>query len=256
MATVFLLGCTTAQTSTTASSDTQDATGILERIRQDVGNYEYIADQWRGVIGPKTIDPAMPEPPFASVCPTANYDFDITKVELTLQVTAQNTATGDVGLKIPFGGATLGPDVNGSSAKTQTKTIVLDRIPANDPSQLIKFHNGPDYQNLTSNHQTFLRTQATTNVTAARVFPITDTIIGLRKSLLAASGKLPCFDSAMGEVADNSVKFDFEVDKSIDPTLGFDFLIVSAKADDKLERKVENTLVVTIAPHSVKASKK
>jgi hypothetical protein len=254
LAVAVLTGCTTPQTSSNTTPETQDVTGILERIRQDVGNYEYIADQWRGTIKPKIADPAIPPAPFTSVCPIINYDFDITKIELSLQVTAENTASGDVGLKVPVGGATLGPDINGSRAQTQTKTIVFDRIPTDDPSQLVKFHDGPDYQNLTVHHKAFLSSQQQTSPGATRVFPITDTIIGLRKSLLAAAGKYPCFDIDLDKSTGDSIKLDFEVDKSIDPTLGFDFLIVTAKVDNKIESKLDNTLTITIAPHSTAAS--
>jgi hypothetical protein len=240
---------------------TQDVTGILERIRQDVGHYELQAAGWRGIIGPKTADPAMPPPPFAIACPKSlvNYDFDVTKIELALEVVATNTATADVvGLKVPIGGASLGLDLNGSIAKTQTKTIVLDRIPTNDLSELRKYRDGQDYANLTRRHQAFLSSHSPSVGENAPppVFPISDMIIGLRKSLLEASGKLPCFDTANGEAVGHSIKFEFEVDKAVDPTLGFTFLIVTAKADDKIQNQVNNTITITVAPHAKPGAKK
>lgn len=237
---------------------TQNVTGILERIRQDVGHYELQAAGWRGIFGPKTADPARPHVAIACPKSLANYDFDVTKIELTLEVVAANTATDDVGLKIPIGGGSLGPDLNGSVAKTQTKTIVLDSIPTNDLSELTKYRNGPDYANLTKRHQAFLSSHSPSVGEKAppSVFPISDTIIGLRKSLLEASGKPPCFDTANGEAVGNSIKFEFEVDKAVDPTLGFTFLIVTAKADDKIQNQVNNTITITVAPHSKPGAKK
>ena len=71
----------------------------------------------------------MPPPPFEVACPAsiANYDFDVIKIELTLQAIAANTVSGDAGLKVPIIDASLGPDFNGSRAHTRTTTIILDR---------------------------------------------------------------------------------------------------------------------------------
>jgi hypothetical protein len=242
------------QTAPSQPAKTQDLTGVLERVRQDVGHYELQAARWRGLITPKIADPAMPPPPFLAACPAslANYDFDITKIELTLQVVAENTVTADVGLKIPIGGASIGPDVNGDASRTMTKTIVLDRIPSNNLAELAKYRGSEDYANLTTKHQAFLMSHASAagEKPSAPVFPISDTIMALRKSLLAASSKLPCFDTAKGDGVGNTIKFDFQVDTAVDPTIGFSFLVVSAKADDKTQSKTENTIAITIAPHA------
>jgi hypothetical protein len=242
--------CSAAAATAPANPDTsQDATGIFERIRQDVGYYALQAAQWRGVIAPKIPDPAMPPAPFKIACPKslANYDFDITKVEVSLQVVAGNTATADGGLKIPITPATL--DLNDSRAQTQTRTIILDRIPSNDPAELVQFRNGPDYANLTTGHQAFLAANPPATATHPPVLPISNTIIGLRNSLVASAGKVPCFDIAQDKSVSDTIKFDFEVDKSADPTIGFTLLIVTAKADDKIQNKIENTITITIAPH-------
>jgi hypothetical protein len=238
-------------TAPATAANTQDATGVFERIRQDVGYYQLQAAQWRGVIDPKIPDPAMPAAPFDIACPKslANYDFDITKVEISLQVVAGNTATADAGLNVPIGGAGLAADLNASVARTQTKTITLDRIPSNDPTELARFRDGPDYTNLTTGLQDFPA------LNQPPVFPISTAIIELRKSLLASAGKVPCFDIAQEKSVGDTIKIDFEVDKAADPTIGFTFLIVTAKADDKIQNKVDNTITVTIAPHPKPAKK-
>jgi hypothetical protein len=240
-------------------NDFTDLTGILQRIRQDVGNYEYQAASWRGDITPKISDPAMPPPPFKVACPKsiANYDYDITKVEVTFQAATANTLAGDLGLKIPIGGATVGPDINGSLANTQTRTVILDRIVPYSPAELKIYHNSDDYANLTGNHAAWLKAHPDPvgSKPAPAVFPISDTLMGLRKSLLQASGTLPCFDIAPGETVGDSIKFEFEVDKALDPTVGFSFLIVTAKADDKMQNKADNTITVTFAPHARPAAR-
>jgi hypothetical protein len=212
------------QPSSATESGEQDATGILERIRQDIGNYEYQAAQRRGDIQPKIHDPAVPPPPFVVACPAsvANYNFDVTKIELTLQAIAGDTATGDVGLKVLIFDASLGPDLNGSVAHTRTKTVVLDRFVPYRPSELQKFHAGADYR--TTNHNAFLQTRAAQAAAAALpVFPISDTLAELRTSLVEASGKLPCFDVAKG--------------------------------DDKTQTTADNKIVVSFAPHVTAAAK-
>jgi hypothetical protein len=249
--------CSAAAATVPANPDnTQDATGVFERIRQDVGYYELQAAQWRGVIAPKITDPAMPPAPFRNECPKslANYDFDITKVEISLQVVADNTATADAGLQVPFGSAS--PDAKASLGHRQTRTVVLDRIPSNDPTELAKFRDGPDYTNLTTGHQAFLAANPPPAGTHPPVFPISNTIIELRRSLLASVGKVPCFDIGQGKSVGDTIKFDFEVDKSTDLTVGFSFLIVTAKGDDKTQNKTDNTITVTIAPHPKPATRK
>lgn len=246
------VGCTVQPSAATEPGE-QDVTGILERIRQDVGNYEYLAAQRRGDIQPKIPDPALPPPPFDVACPAsvANYDFDVTKIGLTLQAIAANTASGDVGLKIPIFDASLGPDVNGSLANTRTKTVVIDRLVPYRPSELQKFHDGADYQNLTAKHQAFLQSQKTKSGAPAAlpVFPISDTLDELRGSSVGASGKLPCFDVAKGEAVGDSINLEFQVVKAIDPTVGFSLGIVTAKADDKTRTTADNKIVVSFAPH-------
>jgi hypothetical protein len=252
------VGCTVQPSAATEPGE-QDVTGIFERVRQDVGNYEYQAAQRRGDVQPKVADPALPPPPFDVACPAsvANYDFDVTKIELTLQAIAANTVSGDVGLKIPIVDATLGPDVSGDLAHTRTKTVVIDRLVPYRPSDLQKFHDGPDYANLTAKHQAFLQSQKTRSAATAAlpVFPISDTLAELRKSLVGASGKLPCFDVAKNEAVGDSMNFEFQVVKAIDPTVGFSLGIVTAKADDKTQTTADNKIVVSFAPHVPAAAK-
>jgi hypothetical protein len=231
--------------SAAAENGEQNVTGIFERIRQDVGNYEYLAARRRGDIQPKLADPAMPPPPFQVACAASivNYDFDVTKIELTLQAIAGNTASGEVGLKVPIFDASLGPDVNGSLAHTRTTAITLDRFVPYRPAELQKFHDGQDYRNLT------------TKTVALPVFPISNTLANLRRSLVEASGKLPCFDEKKGDKVDDSITLEFQVEKASDPTVGFSLGIVTAQADDKNQTTSDNKLVVTFAPHVKDAAK-
>jgi hypothetical protein len=222
-------------------SNAQDVTSILERIRQDVGNYEYMAHQWRGVIQPRLADPAAPDASDApAVCSLDNYDFDVTNVEVTLQAVTQKTYSGGLALKIPFGGAAIKSDGNSSLSSIMTNTIVLDRIPTNDPKQLQRYHDSSDYINLTKRDATHA---------GPPVFPITEAIIALRKTLIAAAGKYPCFNMPSEKSAGNVIKFEFEVDKALDADVGFDVHVVSAKVDGNAQNKKVNAIVVTLTPH-------
>ena len=233
----------------------QDVTGILERIRQDVGHYELQAARWRGLLAPKLRDPAAPQPPFTIACQKSvnNYDFDITKVMLTLNVIETNTETGELGLKIPMVGGNFNPAVNKNFASTQTKTIVFDRIPSNSLIELAGFRDGKDYENLTKKHEAYLLSHLVQDEDKPPppVFPISDTIIALRKSLMAAAGKLPCFDIAKGEKVGDSITLEFQVAKATDQTLGFSLFIVTAKLDEKSNYDRNNTIVISIAPRSL-----
>jgi hypothetical protein len=243
---------------TESAAGEQDLASIFERIRQDVGNYEYQAARWRGDIKPKIPDPALSPSQPVIVCSesVANYDYDITKINVSLHAVASTTTTGGVGLAIPIGVGNVDTRVNGSIAHRQTKTILLERVVPYIPLQLQKFHDGKDYANLTTDHQEYLRSNAAANVgkTPLPVFPISDTLIALRKSLLQAAGKLPCFDVEPRETGSDSMTFEFHVETAVDPNVGFAF-IVTANAGHKIENTGANTITITFEPHSKRAAK-
>jgi hypothetical protein len=83
------------------------------------------------------------------------------------------------------------------------------------------------------------------------VLPIAETLIELRKNLIHSAEKLPCFEWAENDAKpeSSSITLEFLVQQAVDGTVGFNFWIISAKADAKIERTNVNTLVVSFAPH-------
>jgi hypothetical protein len=83
------------------------------------------------------------------------------------------------------------------------------------------------------------------------VLPIADTLIELRKNLIQSAEKLPCFEWVENDTKPESsnITLEFFVQQAVDGTVGFDFWIISAKADANIERTDVNTLVVSFAPH-------
>ncbi len=252
-----------------APAQLQSLTGILERIRQDAGFYEVQAARWRGdipespMLDPALTVPAHDDPPdadhpqgqhspsrsIANACPIDQYDFDIVKIELTLQVVSADTMSGHMGLKVPYLGADLSGGAGASRAKTVTKTVVLDRTMPYDLVKLTDYFKGDDYKRLARGSEEDHAAPAG-GPTATAVFPISDALLALRQNLVLAAEKEPCFDVDPAVTSNDSLKLDFQVQTSMDKDVGFTFLLYSASADDKNQKNSENTMVVTFAPHS------
>jgi hypothetical protein len=249
----------------------ESLTSILERIRQDVGYYEVQAALWRGDLPGQTQDRALTTPGYVdppdsehptglvhpartidAKCPIDRYDFDVTKVEVTVQVVEGSTVSGDVGLKVPY----TGSDLSMSTARqmTATKTLVLDRDAKYEIDKFEEFSNSDDYQRLVTGHQSYLQqraglAQSDAMPTTAPVFPISQTLLSLRQNLVEAAEKVPCFEIPEGASA-NTIKLDFQVSQSSNRDIGFTLEIVSAKLAGSQQQSAENTITVTYAPHT------
>jgi hypothetical protein len=250
--------------------DSESLTAILERIRQDVGYYEVQAALWRGDLPGQTQDPALTTPAYVdppdadhpnglvhpartieAKCPIDRYDFDVTKVEVTVQVVEGSIAAGDVGLKVPYTGSDL--SMGTTHQMTATKTLVLDREAKYEIDKFAEFSNSDDYQRLVTGHQSYLQLQAglaqpDAMSATAPVFPISQTLLSLRQNLVEAAEKVPCFEIP-DHTSSNTIKLDFQVAQSSNADIGFTLEVVSAKLASLRQQAAENTITVTYAPH-------
>jgi hypothetical protein len=234
-------------------------TSILERIRQDVGFYEVQAARWRADITDPT-DPGKLHPvglqsntvPVAPACDIRDFDFDVTNVQATLQTVMADTGTGSVGLRVPLLGKEGSVDAEVSRQVSQTETIALTRRFRYRTEQLARYQESEDYRVLETAHVQYHTQEAHRATQANPVLPIADTLIELHKNLIRSAEKLPCFEWADKDVKpeSSSITLEFLVQQAADGTVGFNFWIVSAKADAKIERTNVNTLVVSFAPHA------
>ena len=227
-----------------ARAKAESLTSILERIRQDVGFYEVQAAHWRSGIQPDTV-------PVVPACAISDFDFDVTNVQASLQTVIAETGTSGVELQVTFLGeeGSVGAGVHGQASRTET--IALTRRFRYDKEQLARYEESEDYQLLAAAHE-HARLGATQ---ANAVWPIADTLIELRKSLIRSAEKLPCFEWADKDVKpeSSSITLEFLVQQAADGKVGFNFWIVSAKADATIESTNVNTLVVSYAPHTLAA---
>jgi hypothetical protein len=237
-------------------------TSILERIRQDVGYYEVQAARWRtdiadptgrGKLHPAKLQPNAP--PVAPACDIRDFDFDVTNVQANLQTVMAETETGGVGLRVPLLGKEGSLDAAVSRQASRTETIALTRRFRYSTEQLARYQESVDYQLLEDAHEQYHARKSLGVTQANPVLPIADTLIELHKNLIRSAEKLPCFEWADKDVKpeSSSITLEFLVQQAADGTIGFNFWIVSAKADAKIERTSVNTLVVSFAPHALAA---
>jgi hypothetical protein len=236
--------------------DAEPLTGILERIRQDVGYYEVEAARRRHDIDPDRRDDPEPDWTGKAVCPTAELDLDVTMVEARLQTVVTESASGGVGLRVPFFGKEGSADANMTRTDTQTETITLERRFHYDTAQLEQYETSTDFTTLESAHMAYV-SHPTIDDDGAKtnpVLPIADTLMNLRSNMTAAAGKWPCFEWEDKLAKPGSITFDFLVQHAKTGDVGFNFWIVSARASANVDRTLTNTITVSFAPHPVPAS--
>jgi hypothetical protein len=249
--------------SPSSAAQAEPLTGVLERIRQDVGYYEVHAARWRADIdGPtmvssSAVSSSAREPQSDStalVCPTKDFDFDVTNVQMTLQTVMADTGNGSVGLQIPLLGKEGAATVKSSLQVGRTQTIALTRRFSYNRDQLSQYQQTADYQRLETAHQTYRALETLT--LANPVLPIADALIDLHTNLIRSAEKLPCFEWTDKDVKpeSSSITLEFLVQKAADADVGFNFWIVSAEAGAKIDHTNVNTLVVSFAPHVVTTS--
>jgi hypothetical protein len=232
-------------------------TGILERIRQDVGYYELQAARWRTDIPTPTGRDKLPAQLQSNTDPSAcnvnDFDFDVTNVETTLHTVLVKTGAGSVGLQVPLLGKEGSADIDANRQTSRTETISLTRRFRYDTDQLKRYQESEDYRGLEAAHEQSHAQKAFAAGHANAVLPIAEALIELRNNLIRSAEKLPCFEWADKDVKpeSSSVTLEFLVQQATDANVGFNFWIVSAHADGKLEHTNINTLVVSFAPHTI-----
>ena len=234
----------------------ESLTSILERIRQDVGYYEVQAARWRADVPDPTeqdelLNPPRPGAVPVAACDTRDLDFDVTNVQASLRAVAAETGTGSVGLRVPLLGKEGSLDADVSRQTSGTQTVTLTRRFHYSPTELAGYQASEDYRQLETAHKQYRARNAPVATQANPVLPIAETLIELRKNLIHSAEKLPCFEWAENDAKpeSSSITLEFLVQQAVDGTVGFNFWIISAKADAKIERTNVNTLVVSFAPH-------
>lgn len=234
----------------------ESLTSILERIRQDVGYYEVQAARWRADVPDPTeqdelVNPARPGADPVAACDTRDLDFDVTNVQASLQAVAAETETGSVGLQVPLLSKEGSLDADVRRQTSGTKTVTLTRHFHYSPKELASYQQSEDYRQLETAHKQYRARNVSAMNQANPVLPIADTLIELRKNLIQSAEKLPCFEWVENDTKSESsnITLEFFVQQAVDGTVGFNFWIISAKADANIERTDVNTLVVSFAPH-------
>jgi hypothetical protein len=231
----------------------QAVSDILSRLRQDIGLYNEQARARRALpVDPDTLDEQGR--PIALACGIRNVDFDITKAEITLQVSTASKANGEFGLKVPFGPAgvnSIGPDLTGTSSGTATQTLTFDlfdgvRIGSTSPS-LTPTLKAAREASVASGGQS-----------GGSPTPIADTLIRLRKALIDSARTTPCFDTIShdrNDTASDTIKIDFVIERDSKADVSFNIVIVSASAGIEKDRTNQNTLTVNFAPIAAKSTR-
>lgn len=239
-----------------APPKSESLTSILERIRQDVGYYEVQAARWRADVPDPTeqdelVNPTRPGAVPVAACDTRDLDFDVTNVQASLQAVAAETGTGSVGLHVPLLSKEGSLDADVRQQTSGTKTVTLTRRFHYSPKELASYQQSEDYRQLETAHKQYRARNVSAMNQANPVLPIADTLIELRKNLIQSAEKLPCFEWVENDTKpeSSSIALEFLVQQAVDGTVGFNFWIISAKADAKIERTNVNTLVVSFAPH-------
>jgi hypothetical protein len=226
-------------------------TGVLERIRQDIGYYEVQAARWRHEISAPASETGTKSTisTTAPMCDVKDLDFDVTNVQLTLQTVTGNAATGNVGLRVPFLGKETEVTGDVELHVDHMQTVALTRRFSYSTEQLSRYQDTEDYQRLEAAHTKFQTSEQ--KLPANATLPVSDALIDLHRNLLRSAEKLPCFERAGNDVKpeSSSITIEFQVQQAADADVGFNFLIISAKAGAKTEHTNANTLVVSFAPH-------
>jgi hypothetical protein len=241
-----------------APSKAESLTSVLERIRQDVGYYEVQAARRRADIADPTKQDRLPDAArlatddvSMAACDTSDLDFDVTDVRASLQAVTAETGGGSVGLRVPLLGKEGSVDADVSRQASGTETVTLTRRFHYSTKELASYQESDDYRQLEAAHTQYHARDASAPAVANPVLPIADTLLELRKNLMRSAAKLPCFEWAENDAKpeNSSITLEFLVQQAVDGTVGFNFWIISAKADGRLERTNVNTLVISFAPH-------
>ena len=222
-AALLLAGCVQQNAVDSATIPGAEMDQVILRIKQEVAIYQQAQSRWQS-------DP-MHDPAKQGITiqcgGQGNIDFKLTKLKLDLTTTISQKENGSLGLKIPFAGGigSVGPGVSGSIEHDNTQELVLYTYPTTNTFQ------GVD-----------IPTQVQQNSVIA------STLIALRQSLIRGSANKPCLMlSIPGGKDDDTFSINFVVKKDLNPSLGFNFAILSASAGYDRASNVGNAITVTFA---------
>jgi hypothetical protein len=224
----------------------QAVSDIMLRLRQDLGHYHDQAVARRAL----PVDPDIPVDqsghPVKLACDIGEYDFDISKAEVALQISTALKTNGSFGLKVPIfpaANGSIGPDLSGTVSRTATQTVTLDLFDgANTPA---------DGQALTKELSQANEDSRTGRVARGSVTPISDTLIRLRKALIESARSEPCLNTVSPDPTQkpgDSLKLDFVVGKDVQGDVGFNIYVVSLSAGLEKNQTQDNTLTVNFVP--------
>jgi hypothetical protein len=217
-------GCANQQNVEPASIAGEEMDQVILRLKQEVAMYQQAQSAWQN--DPQH-DPAKLG--VVSQCSAkGSVDFKLTKVKLDLTTTTSIKENGALSLKIPFAGGTgtVGPGISGSTETDNTNELVLYAYPEASTFQNVEISD-----------------------VVRKNSAIAGTLIALRESLIRSSTSKPCFDLTQAGAKDNDTfSLKFAVKKDVNPSLGFNFVILSASGGYDHNSNVGNTITVTFTP--------
>jgi hypothetical protein len=176
-------GAARAQTSAPATPAAgQAVTGVIERIKQDVAYY-YSQKNTRKLDVAAVASKAVGDTPDPAKCPieASHYDFQITKIEVRLQVAENRSRGAEAGLEVPWIGLKVGSQAKVAAAVTSTHTLTVDLFP--NPDEARTFELPPTLRDAAPTAQVARQRKVQPAAAAAataeppsRITPISDTL--------------------------------------------------------------------------------
>lgn len=196
---------------------------VLLRVKQEVGLFQAESATWHA-----GLQDEFKRLGIVPRCGNGDINFNVTSVKMEFATTLDQTESGQLGLKIPFGPAgigNVGPGIKGSSENKGTSTLDYTYYVPASPSPLDPI--------------------AEKNIASSAV--IAPTLAALRDGLVRATAQLPCMSDTPKD-KDDTFTFAVELTHDTNPTIGFNFAILSASAGFDTSNKRANTITVTFHP--------
>jgi hypothetical protein len=196
---------------------------VLLRIKQEVGLFQSQSAAWHADIKNR-----LQKTGITPRCGNGDINFNIRSVKMEFATVLDRKESGEIGLKIPFGPAganSAGPDFKGSFDTKGTNTLDYTYYVPPSPGEI---------------------DQAASSIIAPAAV-IAPTLAALRDGLVRATAQLPCMKDTPDD-KDNTFTFSVEITRDANPSVGFNFYIVSASAAYDSSRSRSNTITVTFHP--------
>jgi len=196
---------------------------VLLRVKQEVGLFQSESADWHA-----GLQDEFKRLGIVPRCGNGDINFNVINVKMEFATTLDTTESGQLGLKIQFGPVgigSIGPSVKGSYESKGTNTL--------------------DYTYYVPSKPVPLDQVAVHNIASSAV--IAPTLSALRDGLVRATAQLPCMSNTP-KSSNDTFTFVVQLTRDINPTVGFNFAILSANAGVNASNNRANTITVTFHP--------